>query len=80
MLAIRIGDVAQLGERRVRNAKVRGSSPLISSPAENEGPSRRAFVFCHRPTAQRARQTPQHSMTFHIERKDHLQAAPGKLQ
>ena len=25
------GDVAQLGERRVRNAKARGSSPLIST-------------------------------------------------
>ena len=26
-----IGDVAQLGERGVRNAEVRGSSPLIST-------------------------------------------------
>lgn len=28
------GDVAQLGERGVRIAEVRGSSPLISRPAE----------------------------------------------
>ena len=27
----RFGDVAQLGERRVRNAEVRGSIPLIST-------------------------------------------------
>ena len=28
---LRNGDVAQLGERGVRNAEVRGSSPLIST-------------------------------------------------
>jgi hypothetical protein len=28
---LRYGDVAQLGERGVRNAEVRGSSPLIST-------------------------------------------------
>ena len=26
-----LGDVAQLGERRVRNAKVEGSNPFVSS-------------------------------------------------
>ena len=30
-LDIQIGDVAQLGERGVRNAEVRGSIPLIST-------------------------------------------------
>lgn len=28
---LRIGDMAQLVERRVRNAKARGSNPLIST-------------------------------------------------
>src|SRR5688500_1473913 len=37
------GDVAQLGERRVRNAKVEGSIPFVSTtfsegPASNAGP------------------------------------------
>lgn len=30
-MRLRIGDMAQLVERRVRNAKVRGSNPLIST-------------------------------------------------
>lgn len=30
-MELRIGDMAQLVERRVRNAKVRGSNPLIST-------------------------------------------------
>ena len=33
-MRLRIGDMAQLVERRVRNAKVRGSNPLISTTAE----------------------------------------------
>ena len=31
---LRIGDMAQLVERRVRNAKARGSNPLISTTDE----------------------------------------------
>ena len=40
------GDVAQLGERRVRNAKVEGSIPFVST-RNVESPSiwRRAFSF-----------------------------------
>src|SRR6185369_11016615 len=47
------GDVAQLGERRVRNAKVEGSIPFVST---NPGPARppkkpraiEAFLLAHR--------------------------------
>ncbi len=31
MKTVRCGDVAQMGERGVRNAEVRGSIPLIST-------------------------------------------------
>lgn len=30
-MRLRVGDMAQLVERRVRNAKARGSNPLIST-------------------------------------------------
>ena len=33
----RLGDIAQLVERCVRNAEVRGSSPLISTTASEQG-------------------------------------------
>jgi hypothetical protein len=39
------GDVAQLGERRVRNAKVRGSIPLISTMIKARASQRRPFLF-----------------------------------
>ena len=31
---VQLGDVAQLGERRVRNAKVEGSNPFVSTVEE----------------------------------------------
>src|SRR5688572_211147 len=41
-MAVRVGAVAQLGERRVRNAEVRGSIPLCSTrkarPRLSDGP------------------------------------------
>ena len=43
------GDVAQLVERRVRNAKARGSNPLISTmiQAGGRGFAPAAFVVCY---------------------------------
>ena len=38
------GDMAQLVERRVRNAKARGSNPLIST-TRNRGRTRGSFLF-----------------------------------
>ena len=35
MEAVSCGDVAQMGERGVRNAEVRGSIPLISTKLKN---------------------------------------------
>ena len=35
---LRIGDMAQLVERRVRNAKARGSNPLISTTLYQSAP------------------------------------------
>lgn len=40
-----IGDVAQLGERCVRNAQVRGSNPLVSSFSPSGHPMPRVAIF-----------------------------------
>ena len=40
-----IGDVAQLGERSVRNAEAEGSNPFISTNEIKGLPDRQPFVF-----------------------------------
>lgn len=44
-MRLRIGDMAQLVERRVRNAKVRGSNPLISTKIKQVEPCSACFIF-----------------------------------
>ena len=44
-MRLRIGDMAQLVECRVRNAKVRGSNPLISTKIKQVEPCSACFIF-----------------------------------
>ena len=44
----RFGDVAQLGERRVRNAKVEGSIPFVSTNTKRAGLVLAFFILMRR--------------------------------
>lgn len=50
-----LGDVAQLGERGVRNAEVEGSIPFVSTTTSSEKGRKAAWIVGFRPFLARCR-------------------------